>query len=165
MTMPTTPPHWLPSALLLRHAVPGSALRLTWCSVLPRSRRASFSKSQGLIADGFHTLSDLIADFVVLAANHHSQKEADAEHPYGHQRYENAASLVLGLLLLAVGIGMLWTAFTRLEAPHNIPTAPGCPVGCPGRPDRQGNPVPLHAGSGQTRQVEHARCQRLACPL
>ena len=106
-----------------------AAARSTWVSVavnvvLSAAQIAAgiFSKSQGLIADGFHTLSDLIADFVVLAANHQSQKEADAEHPYGHQRYENAASLVLGLLLLAVGIGMLWTAFTRLEAPHNIPT-------------------------------------------
>ena len=106
-----------------------AAARSTWVSVavnvvLSAAQIAAgiFSKSQGLIADGFHTLSDLIADFVVLAANHHSQKEADAEHPYGHQRYENAASLVLGLLLLAVGIGMLWTAFTRLEAPHSIPT-------------------------------------------
>ena len=106
-----------------------AAARSTWVSVgvnvvLSAAQIAAgiFSKSQGLIADGFHTLSDLIADFVVLAANHHSQKEADAEHPYGHQRFENAASLVLGLLLLVVGIGMLWTAFTRLEAPHSIPT-------------------------------------------
>ena len=106
-----------------------AAARSTWVSVgvnvvLSAAQIAAgiFSKSQGLIADGFHTLSDLIADFVVLAANHHSQKEADAEHPYGHQRFENAASLVLGMLLLVVGIGMLWTAFTRLEAPHSIPT-------------------------------------------
>ena len=88
-----------------------AAARSTWVSVgvnvvLSAAQIAAgiFSKSQGLIADGFHTLSDLIADFVVLAANHHSQKEADAEHPYGHQRFENAASLVLGMLLLVVGI-------------------------------------------------------------
>ncbi len=33
-----------------------------------------FSKSQGLVADGIHTLSDLVADFIVLVANRHSQK-------------------------------------------------------------------------------------------
>lgn len=40
-----------------------------------------FAKSQGLIADGIHTLSDLVADFIVLFANHHSKKEADEDHP------------------------------------------------------------------------------------
>lgn len=80
------------------------------------------SKSQALVADGLHSLSDLVADFVVLFANHHSQKAADADHPYGHQRFENAASLVLGLLLLAVGLGMLWSAASKLQNPDLIAT-------------------------------------------
>ncbi|MGE5386817.1 MAG: cation diffusion facilitator family transporter [Betaproteobacteria bacterium] len=71
--------------------------------------------SQGLIADGIHSLSDLIADFVVLLANHHSGKAADDDHHYGHQRYETAASFVLGMLLLAVGVGMLWSAGVKLQ--------------------------------------------------
>ncbi len=79
-----------------------------------------YAKSQGLIADGIHSLSDLVADFVVLFASHHSKKDADEDHPYGHQRFETAASLVLGLLLLAVGIGMLWSAFRKLEAPETV---------------------------------------------
>ena len=54
------------------------------------------AKSQGLIADGIHSLSDLVADFVVLFASHHGEKDADADHPYGHQRFETAASLVVG---------------------------------------------------------------------
>ncbi len=76
--------------------------------------------SQGLIADGIHSLSDLIADFVVLLANRHSGKDADEDHHYGHQRYETAASLVLGLLLLAVGVGMLWAAAGKLQTPDQI---------------------------------------------
>jgi cation diffusion facilitator family transporter len=55
-----------------------------------------WSGSQGLIADGIHSLSDLVADFVVLLAVHHSRKEADADHHYGHQRYENAAPATAG---------------------------------------------------------------------
>jgi cation diffusion facilitator family transporter len=74
-----------------------------------------------LIADGIHSLSDLVADFVVLFASHHSKKDADADHPYGHQRFETAASLVLGVLLLAVGVGMLGSAIRKLEAPETIP--------------------------------------------
>ena len=78
------------------------------------------SKSQGLVADGIHSLSDLVADFVVLFAGHHAKKDADEDHPYGHQRFETAASLLLGVLLLAVGIGMLWSAFRKLESPDTV---------------------------------------------
>lgn len=81
-----------------------------------------FAKSQALIADGIHSASDLVADFVVLLASRHSQKGADVDHPYGHQRFENAASLVLGVLLLGVGIGMLWSAFQKLQNPAAIAT-------------------------------------------
>lgn len=106
-----------------------AASRSTWVSVIvnllltvAQIAAGLFAKSQGLVADGIHSLSDLIADFVVLLANHHSQKEADADHPYGHQRFETAASLVLGALLLAVGIGMLWSAFKKLETPESVMT-------------------------------------------
>jgi cation diffusion facilitator family transporter len=77
--------------------------------------------SQALIADGVHSLSDLISDFVVLFANQHSRKEADDDHHYGHHRYETAASLVLGGLLLSVGAGMLWSAVHKLSDPELIP--------------------------------------------
>ena len=80
-----------------------------------------FSHSQGLIADGIHSLSDLIADFVVLIANKGSQKQPDADHPYGHFRYENAASLVLGTILLIVGLGMIFSAIHKMLDPSIIP--------------------------------------------
>jgi len=80
-----------------------------------------FAHSQALIADGIHSLSDLVSDFVVLFANHYSQKDADEDHPYGHQRFETAASMVVGGLLIAVAIGMLWTAFEKLKDPSSIP--------------------------------------------
>ncbi len=106
-----------------------AASRSTWVSVgvnfvltIVQIVAGVFSKSQGLIADGIHSLSDLVADFVVLFANHHSKKDADDDHPYGHYRFETAASLVLGVLLLAVGVGMLWSAFTKLESPASVPT-------------------------------------------
>ena len=75
------------------------------------------SGSQGLVADGIHSLSDLVADFVVLFANHHSAKDADEDHHYGHQRYETAASLFLGVSLLVVGLGMLWSAGHKIVNP------------------------------------------------
>ena len=78
------------------------------------------ASSQGLIADGVHSLSDLIADGVVLLANRESTKAADAEHPYGHHRFETAASLILGLLLLVTGIGIGWNAVGKLLHPESI---------------------------------------------
>jgi cation diffusion facilitator family transporter len=106
-----------------------AASRSTWVSVVvnlvlsvAQIAVGILAKSQALIADGLHTLSDLVADFVVLFANHHSQKDADEDHPYGHQRFETAASLVLGVLLLAVGLGMLWSAAAKLQDPASIAT-------------------------------------------
>ena len=71
-----------------------AASRSTWVSVVVNVLLSTaqivvgvFSKSQALIADGIHSLSDLVSDFVVLFAGHHSKKDADGDHPYGHQRF------------------------------------------------------------------------------
>ena len=105
-----------------------AATRSTWVSVgvnmvltIGQITAGILSKSQGLIADGIHSLSDLVADFVVLFASHHSKKDADVDHPYGHQRFETAASLVLGVILLVVGVGMLWSAIFKLQSPETVP--------------------------------------------
>lgn len=80
-----------------------------------------FAHSTALVADAIHSLSDLVSDGVVLVANKHSQKAPDAGHPYGHRRFETAASLIIGALLLSVGIGMLWNSYTKLMDPGGIP--------------------------------------------
>lgn len=99
------------------------ALRSTWMSVWVNVFLAGtqiaigfFARSQALIADGVHSLADLVADGVVLVAARHSHVEADDNHPYGHGRFETAASLAIGLILLATGIGMVWTAGVKLHA-------------------------------------------------
>jgi cation diffusion facilitator family transporter len=104
-----------------------AASRSTWVSVAVNVVLSAtqiivgaLAHSQGLIADGVHSLSDLLSDFVVLFAGHHAKKGADQDHPYGHQRFETAASLVLGILLLAVGLGMLWSAYGKLAAPETV---------------------------------------------
>jgi len=104
-----------------------SASRSTWVSVAVnlsltalQITAGTLTKSQGLIADGIHSLSDLVADFVVLFAGHHAKKDADDDHPYGHHRFETAASLALGLLLLAVAAGVLWSAILKLEQPQAL---------------------------------------------
>lgn len=73
-----------------------------------------FGRSQALLADGIHTLSDLLSDFLVLFASRQSAAAADDQHPYGHRRIETAATLILGAGLTVVGIGILWRAGVRL---------------------------------------------------
>lgn len=70
--------------------------------------------SQALLADGMHTLSDLVTDFMVLYGLKHGKKAADEEHPYGHARIETAVTLILGIMLFAVGAGIAINAGTRL---------------------------------------------------
>jgi cation diffusion facilitator family transporter len=79
-----------------------------------------FGRSQSLMADGLHSLSDLLSDVLVLFANWHGSKHADAEHPYGHARIETAATLILGALLTALGIGLLVAAGMRLQHPELV---------------------------------------------
>jgi cation diffusion facilitator family transporter len=78
------------------------------------------STSTALIADGVHSLSDLFTDFIVIYAAKHSHREADAEHPYGHGRIETLATVVLGISLLTVAIGISWDAVTRLFQPDRL---------------------------------------------
>lgn len=65
-------------------------------------------QSHALVADGFHSFSDLVIDSLVLFAARYSHQEADESHPYGHQRIETAATLFLSLLLILTGLGIAW---------------------------------------------------------
>jgi len=74
--------------------------------------------SQALIADGIHSLSDLATDGVVLFAMKHGSREADEKHPYGHARIETLATIILGVALIGIAIGIAWDAVLRLRHPE-----------------------------------------------
>jgi cation diffusion facilitator family transporter len=76
--------------------------------------------SQSLIADGIHSLSDLLTDALVLFAARHANEAPDAEHPYGHGRFETIGTLVLGAILVSVGVGIMFDAGERLFAPEEL---------------------------------------------
>lgn len=107
--------------------------RVTWTSVILNLVLAVaqvivglVANSQALVADGVHTLSDLITDGMVLFALKHSAKQADEEHPYGHRRIETAVTLALGIMLVVVAVGIAWRAGDRLlvdPAPFIAPSA------------------------------------------
>ncbi|GAB4352368.1 MAG: cation diffusion facilitator family transporter [Gammaproteobacteria bacterium] len=77
-------------------------------------------QSQALIADGVHSLSDLVSDGVVLVASKHGSREPDPEHPYGHGRIETLATVAVGMLLFAVTLGLLYDTATRLFEPDRL---------------------------------------------
>ncbi len=79
-----------------------------------------FAHSQALMADGLHSLSDLLSDVLVLYANRHGNKHADANHPYGHARVETAATLILGTFLAVLGVVLLVAAAMRLQHPEAL---------------------------------------------
>jgi len=104
------------------------AQRATWVSVavnvvltVCQIAVGLFAHAQSLVADGMHTLSDLLGDFMVMYASRHGANPADERHPYGHGRYETAASMVLGLVLAGVGAGFLLTAAARLQDLDALP--------------------------------------------
>lgn len=70
-------------------------------------------QSHALIADGFHSLSDLLTDGLVYYASHHGSQDADEEHPYGHAKFETLATVVLGIVLVMVALGIIWDAGSR----------------------------------------------------
>lgn len=62
-----------------------------------------FGKSAAMIADGVHSLSDLLSDIIVLIFSHISSKGKDRKHAFGHGKYETLATLIVSMILVAVG--------------------------------------------------------------
>lgn len=64
--------------------------------------------SAAMIADAVHSLSDFVTDIIVLVFVRLSSKPEDADHDYGHGKYETMATAIIGLCLFLVGVGILW---------------------------------------------------------
>ena len=84
------------------------------------------SGSAGLIADGIHSGSDMATDLAVLGGMHLGRRKADAEHPYGHGRFETLAGGIVAGILILVGAFIAWEAVIALRA--GVVNYPGIPV-------------------------------------
>ncbi|MBR3312193.1 MAG: cation transporter [Solobacterium sp.] len=71
-------------------------------------------KSGAMVSDAVHSLSDVFATFVAYIGVRLAGQEEDAEHPYGHERLECVAALILGLILAGTGLGIGWSGLTKL---------------------------------------------------
>ena len=96
-------------------------LRVTWVGfwiniVLSVFKIAAgiLGNSRAVVADGVHSLSDLVTDTVLLVCARFWMAPPDHSHPYGHRRLESLVSLGIGALLGIVGIGIAWDAIGRI---------------------------------------------------
>ncbi len=67
-----------------------------------------YGRSDALVADGFHSMSDFATDLIVLVMVGIAYKRADSTHPYGHGKFETFASLLIAVILFVVAAGIVW---------------------------------------------------------
>ena len=75
-----------------------------------------FGASAAMIADAVHSLSDLISDGVVLVMVHLGGQDADAEHDFGHGKFETLGTLLVAVLLIAVGISLCYHGIQEISS-------------------------------------------------
>lgn len=68
-----------------------------------------------ITADGFHSLTDGAGNIAGLIGTHYAKRPADENHPYGHQRFETLAALLIGALLLLTAWEMVQGVLERLQ--------------------------------------------------
>ncbi len=83
-----------------------------------------FGRSAAMIADGVHSLSDLLSDIVVIAFVRVSSKEKDRDHEFGHGKFETLASLIVSLILIVVAAQMFASGMKSITSVLNGGTIP-----------------------------------------
>ena len=78
-----------------------------------------WGRSTAVVADAVHSLSDLLTDIVVILFVRISGKPADDDHDYGHGKYETLATAIIGIVLFAVGVGILVESAEKIVAVVN----------------------------------------------
>lgn len=84
--------------------------RISWITIVINTALCFFKilagivgKSSAMLADGVHTLSDVMATFVVIIGLKISSREADEKHPYGHEKFEPVCAKIISVVLLLTG--------------------------------------------------------------
>ena len=72
--------------------------------------------SAAMVADAVHSLSDFVTDVIVLIFVRISGKPEDKDHEYGHAKYETLAMTIIGVALLLVAVGIVYSGLTKIIA-------------------------------------------------
>lgn len=78
-------------------------------------------RSASVLADGFESAGDVVASGAVFFGFAAASRPADAEHPYGHGRYETLTGLVVGFILLLAGVAICYRSLQGLQDVHEVP--------------------------------------------
>ncbi len=70
-------------------------------------------KSSALIADGVHSFSDLSTDIIAIFGNKLALKPADKKHPFGHGKTEYVTSMIIGIIIIILGLGLINEVFNK----------------------------------------------------
>ncbi|MCD8119959.1 MAG: cation diffusion facilitator family transporter [Lachnospiraceae bacterium] len=81
--------------------------------------------SDAMVSDAVHSASDVLSTFAVMIGVSISERKADAEHPYGHERMECVASIVLAVMLAATGLGIGYAGVKKIMGGADTLTVPG----------------------------------------
>lgn len=71
-------------------------------------------RSSAMVADGIHSLSDFVTDFIVIIFIKISAKNEDSDHPYGHGKFETFASMLISFALFIVAIGIFYSGSVKI---------------------------------------------------
>ncbi|HUV39522.1 MAG TPA: cation diffusion facilitator family transporter, partial [Planctomycetota bacterium] len=104
------------------------AIRVTWISMainlllgVGKLAAGVVGNSWAVIADGLHTLSDLLSSVAILIGLRVAERPPDPKHPYGHGKAEVLAARLVGFLLFAVGGFILHEATGKLYKGGVVP--------------------------------------------
>lgn len=81
--------------------------------------------SGAMISDAVHSASDVLSSFIVIVGVKIASKDPDEEHPYGHERYECVAAIVLSVVLLITGVFIGKSAIEQILSGEASGSAPG----------------------------------------
>lgn len=76
--------------------------------------------SVSIVADAVNNLSDAASNIVSLLGFKLASRPADANHPYGHGRFEYLAGLVVAALVLAIGLNLIWSSIQKIISPEPV---------------------------------------------
>lgn len=82
------------------------------------------ANSQAMISDAIHSASDIFSSIIVMIGAKIAAKESDCSHPYGHERFECVAAVILSVMLFLAGVAIGYSTIQNIIS-NNITTTPG----------------------------------------
>ena len=76
------------------------------------------ARSGAMVSDAIHSASDIVSTIIVIIGVKVSEKDSDREHPYGHERMECVAAIILAALLMGTGLLVGWGGILEIISSH-----------------------------------------------